>query len=191
MPTDISLKLLELRIESLKMVLESFRKDYTVQEDVFSKLDQKAQGIISLAGAFLAAALAFVKLDELGNLFNTVGVFGVLILALSIVILICVVGASVWATSLRQCPLPPQPSILLETTEDVLRLGHDDLSFHHFENNIRQEIGFWRLTNEAFEVINNDKSGTIITAQIGLALAILLIGILLLVILIAVYVTPQ
>ncbi len=191
MDPDITQKLLDLRIESLKMVLESFRKDYAVHEDIFSKLDQKAQSIVGLAGAFLAAALAFVKFEELGKLFATVGVFGLLILSASIFILIYVVAASVWATGIRACPLPPKPTTLLTAAEDILRLESTALSLDHFENNIRHEIGFWKTVNEGIANINQDKSKTIVNAQISLSIAIILIAILLFVVILAIFIKPN
>jgi len=179
--TDIE----ECRTKALERVLETFRREYEEQAKIFSVLDQKAQATTALAGVFLAAVLAFVKVEELERLFALLGGPGFWILSILISALIAVVVLGLYGTSLKDCPLPPKPEDLLQAMEDVL--DYPAAQRVHFANLLTQEIALWKPIVEDYLRVNEEKSRVIFNAQFVLSLAIIGVALLLLILVLVIY----
>lgn len=173
------------RTKALEGLLEAFRREYTEQGQIFSELDRKAQANTTVAGVFLAAVLAFIKLDELAKLlaWGGAGIFFALF-GLTVLLIVAVV-LSIVGTSMKDCPLPPNPETLDKEVDDVLACR--SAQKEQFDNLLNQEILRWKPKIEKYVRINQGKGNTILAAQITLSVAIIGFAVFLVVILVRAY----
>src|SRR5436305_8165386 len=94
------------RLEILKSLIDGGSEGYKENVRINSLLEDKAQKMAGLAGVFLTAALAFIKIDTLSVWpFNRLRIL--IPLSLAIVLLVCCIGFCLAVMWLRSIPEPP------------------------------------------------------------------------------------
>jgi hypothetical protein len=171
----------EFRVATARAVAEASSEAFKEYVRVNSLLDDKAQKTAGLAGAFLAAAVAFIKIDSLSAWpLNRLRVL--IPLMLTIVLLIFCVGfclAVIWA---RRVPGLPTIALLEKLKNDLAKIPDTALQSY--------EVGYWETRSGVWRSILDEhglyisaKSRKLVTAQILLAVCMLTVGFVLLVIL--------
>src|SRR6516164_1028449 len=78
----------QLRRRLLEGVVSAYDREYATQSAEFGDIDRKAQDTITVGGIFLAAALAFLKLDELSVLVARTGTLILYFIGIIVVLLV-------------------------------------------------------------------------------------------------------
>lgn len=170
----------EFRLTITKSLVDAGNEAFKENIRVNALLDDKAQKTAGLAGAFLAAVVAFMKIDSLSAWpFNRLRVL--IPLLLTIILLISCVGyclAVIWA---RRMPGLPSLALLNKFRNDLSAIP--DAELEQYEDGYwdgRREI--WQRIIDAHVPYLSAKSARLSTAQLLLACSMLVVGFMLLVI---------
>jgi hypothetical protein len=168
-PTEPSAaKALEIRESFRQAALDAYREEYKELTEVWKVLETKAQGTVTIAGIFIAAAFTFAKdlaatrLDFYGNL----------LLGAAIACLIFTIIFSVLALKTREVKLPPageRVKLMADHYKDVADADLPDRKRRF----INQQVNEWqRVVDDARDDIDA-KERWIRTAQGFLVIAII------------------
>ncbi len=160
-------------------VLGSYKRDFEQLVAAFRDLDGKAQGTGTTAGAFLAAALAFLNRDGVLVSILTRGVALVAILTLMVTIVLAILCLRIRVIS--AAPSGEEVGALLRrlATEDKDEFGRRLLYF------IGDVAALWRRSVAERREVNQRKAKLVRAAQIGLMSSALLVTVLMVVFLLA------
>ena len=177
-PTDIA----KLKTEIWEDARNSYRDEYKDLAETWSKLDQKAQGIVTIAGIFLAAVFAASRGDAVpSSSWDRISLAG------SIILLVASVFASGIALRVRRTVGGPDASQMERAAEDMDEASSsygdlDDLRVRF----LRTQINAWRRCTSDLRANNESKARSVRTAQfllfvgvifaLGVTLHILAIG---------------
>jgi multisubunit Na+/H+ antiporter MnhB subunit len=170
----------EFRLQLLQSLIEGASENYKEDIRINNVIDDKAQKIAGIGGVFLAAALAFVKADTLSAWpFNRLRVLIPLLVA--VVLIICCIGFCLRVLWIRAFPGPPTVSFLKQLKSDLFAIPPADLNLY--------EESYWEERGREWETIVDDLDSMIVAkarwlfaAQLGLALAMFTIALLLILI---------
>ena len=168
----------EQRISLLNQALAASTDIYKDNARILSLLDDKAQKTATLAGLFLAAAFASLRQDSLHSLILVEGSVGKLLLAVVITLLVASVffgGLVIWAQKLKT---PPDPNKLLEACNLLLKAAEGPTDEQR-ENHVRDQIKSWNKAPVTQDTVIARKSWRLLTMQILLLLAIVMVSALL------------
>lgn len=150
-------------------VLLTYREEYKELSDIWRSLDTKAQGTVTMSGAFIALAFGFLRDSNFHGI-------QLLLLIFSLVFLILCVLFSVISLLVRSIISPPYGSVNDRAAVDILRdvevEGTDPLCLL-YDN----EIHTWRDCITAISVANQRKSLFLKISQILFAITLLMITI--------------
>lgn len=176
--TDRSKDFTEHRFKALERVWEACRKDYEEKGDIFIALDNKAQATISLAGIFIAAVFAFLRLQDPTALNQFIGRFEIVAIASLIALLIAVVVLCLLALRVREVRTAPPPQQFFELTKDVLNLSPEQVSVAHHEDLLKDLIATWTEVLDDGQRANAKKASWVQTAQLLVAIAMISLAVL-------------
>lgn len=156
-------------------VLDTYRREFDQLATSFRDLDGKAQGTAALAGAFLAATLAFLRgYDNLQDPWRK-SIVALILLALGITILF-----SVEALRVRRLVGPPSGKVLDELLGSILQIPDQAEALrrlHYFYGDVSD---LWESCLEPRRSANDRKAARVWAAQVGLvtaeALALILLA---------------
>jgi hypothetical protein len=188
-PSNAEREFRQFRKEALQCLLQTGSDNYKENARIAGVIEDKAQKAGAVAGIFLAAGLAFVKpgisLTELG------GRVGATLLSASIALLLACIAlclAVMWAR-------PGRSPLLLS---DVQKMVSDIFAFSAAEFTSEIQEGFsenqahlWAQTLNEQVVKNRRKALLLRRAQVTLALAMLLVGIFLFLLLLRAFRNPN
>ena len=167
----------DFRLEILKSLVEAGIERFKENIRINSLLEDKAQKTAGLAGVFLAAALAFVKLDTLSAWpFNRLRIL--IPLAIAIVLLVCCIGFCLAVMWVRSIPGPPTFAALDELKSNLWSVASGLGAY---------EEGYWGDRSQLWQNVVNEQSSLIdskakrlLKGQATLAAAMLVVAIMLL-----------
>lgn len=172
-PTELEKFRQSVLVDMLALAAENYNEAIRVT----GVLDDKAQKTGGVAGAFLAAGLAFLKPDTtLGNLGGKVGLS---LLAAGIVLLLVSIGICLRVMWVRAAMSPLSVFDIEGMRESIFKLADNGLSSKLRENFIRDQC---RVSEAALldQIgLNESKARWLRAAQGALALAMLAVGALL------------
>jgi hypothetical protein len=165
------------RLEILKSLVDVGTETYKENIRINSLLEDKAQKTAGLAGVFLAAAFAFLKVDTLSQWpFNRLRIL--VPLAISIALLVCCVGSCLAVMWLRAISGPPTFGSLKKLKADLWSFSGDALEAY--------EEGYWGDRARLWQAVINQqkpllesKAKRLRGAHVALALAMLAVAFLL------------
>jgi len=168
----------EFRLQILSSLVEAGSEEYKENVRINSLLEDKAQKTAGLAGIFLAAALAFIRVDTLSVWpFNRLRIL--LPLALVIVLLVGCIGFCLAVMWLRAIPGRPTFESLNKLKSDLWPIALGDLDAY--------EEGYWGDRSVLWQAVTTEQSTLIkskahrlLIAQVILALAMIFVALLLL-----------
>jgi hypothetical protein len=150
-----------------QMALDSYREEYKELSDVWKALETKAQGTVTIAGIFIAAAFTFAKdlattrLDFYGNLF----------LGAAIIFLIPTIILSVLVLWRRTVKSIPGGEAVEQWADDIGETLDEDLP-EMTRRFIDQQSSVWKTTVSSAKEAITQKENLLHAAQILLLLAI-------------------
>jgi hypothetical protein len=174
----------DFRRSLLQALIQTGADNYKENARIAGVLDDKAQKTGAIAGAFLAAGLAYVKSENFGSsspLNRLVGSPGLVLLSLSIGLFLLATVFSLVVMWTRTIPVPMSFADVEEMTFDLLRLTDNELTTERQEDYFRDESHIWKGTLQRQVRVNTDKARSLRAAQISLALSIIVIALLLLI----------
>jgi hypothetical protein len=174
----------------LERVLNVASEEYRDRSSGFRDLDAKAQSSITTAGIFLAAALAFLRLEFLEQYYRIGGWYFITLLSLSIFLLVGSVVFSLVALRIRKVAMALESGALADMVDDLLSLNPSERDEAAQSNFLRDQLRAWRTILQDVATVNESKARTVFIAQILLTLAIVLLGTLLLALIIASVIAP-
>lgn len=171
----------DFRLEIVRSLIDAAAENYKENTRINSVIDDKAQKIAGIAGVFLAAALAFLKVDSLSVWpLNRLRIL--ISLTTAIILIICCIAFCLRVMWIRAFPGLPSLSSLSDMSSDLLSIPGAELNLY--------EEDYWKLRAQGWqEIIRNQestigsKSGVLFRAQLALALAMFDIAVLLILIL--------
>jgi len=166
------------RLEILKSLLHAGSEGYKENVRINSLLEDKAQKTAGLAGIFLAASLAFIKIDTLSVWpFNRLRIL--IPLALAIILLVCCIGFCLAVLWLRATPNAPGYESLNQLKSDLWPLSPLELQ-NHEERYWQDRVTLWQgAVNQQSSLIKS-KAKRLFQGQVTLAAAMAAVAILLL-----------
>ena len=168
----------EFRLEILNSLVEAGSEEYKENVRISSLLEDKAQKTAGLAGVFLAAALAFIKVDTLSVWpFNRLRVL--FALAAIIVLLVSCIGFCLAVMWLRAMPSRPTLESLNRLKSDLWPIPLADLAAYE-EGYWGDRCGLWQVVTKEQSRLIKSKAHRLLTAHVILALATLVVALLLL-----------
>jgi hypothetical protein len=147
--------------------LDSYREEYKEFADVWKSLESKAQGTVTIAGIFIAAAFTFAKdlattrLDFYGNVF----------LGAAILLLIPTVICSVLVLWKRTVKSIPSGETVEQCADALVQTTDDDLA-DHTRRFLDQQSALWKETVASTKEAIARKAELLHAAQVLLLLAI-------------------
>jgi hypothetical protein len=162
----------------LRAVVEAGAEGFKENIRINSLLEDKAQKTAGLAGIFLAAALAFIKVENLMNWpFNR---YRVLIpLVISIVLLVCCIGFCLAVMWVRSMPGYPSLAALEKFRFDLSQLEDTELADYE-EGYWHDRAALWGSVLGKQFILIASKAARLRKAQVCLATAMSSVGLLLL-----------
>lgn len=166
----------DFRLEILKSLVEAGSERYKENIRINSLLEDKAQKTAGLAGVFLAAALAFIKIDTLSAWpFNRLRILIPLVVAVAL--LVCCIGFCLAVMWVRQMPGPPTFEALNQLKTDLWPITSGLEPY---------ETGYWgdrstlwkNVVDEQSSLVGS-KAKRVLFAQIALAAAMFAVAFLL------------
>jgi len=173
MPFDVR----NFRLEMVRSLIDGAAENYKENTRINNVIDDKAQKIAGIAGVFLAAALAFLKVDSLSVWpLNRLRIL--ISLTAAIILIICCIAFCLRVMWIRAFPGLPSLSSLAGINADLLSIPDADLHLY--------EEDYWNLRAQGWQEIIKDQESTIASksrvlfrAQLALALAMFDIALLL------------
>jgi hypothetical protein len=163
-------KAVEMRESFRQAALDAYREEYKELSEVWKGIELKAQGTITIAGIFIAAAFTFAK-DLTAT--QRLDFYGNLLLGAAIVSLIISIIFSVLALKTREVELPPGGERLKNMADHYKAVRDEDLP-DRTQRFINQHASAWQeVVDDAREAID-DKERWVRTAQGFLVVAIII-----------------
>ena len=163
----------ELLIVASKDVLEACRVEYDHLATTFRALDTKAQGTATIAGGFLAAALAFVgRVGALNPWWSR------MLAALAVVFLVIAIGYSVVALTIRAIVGPPSGVEMAKMLKDLLRFAVAGEALVRLPLFYRDAAAMWIEPISKRRSANLDKAAYVLSAQLSLIAAAVCVALL-------------
>jgi len=156
----------------LRLALEAYRDEYRDLSESWRNLDTKAQGLVAIAGIFLAAVFAWTR-----DLPTTFGTCERLLLVGSCLSLVAAVIAAIWALFIKMMSAPPLGEGTAHMVRDILRKSKKDLGART-EALYNDQITLWKKTNEEMRKHILVKARCIKFGQGALVLAAVLVSVL-------------
>lgn len=159
--------LIAMRRTLRQTVLDSYREEYKELSDVWKSLETKAQGTVTIAGIFIAAAFTFAKdlastrLDYPGKLF----------LAGAIIFLIPTIILSVLVLRRRTIKWIPAGTDVEQWADDIENVPNEELP-DRARRFIDEHSGVWKETVASTKKATAEKEALLYAAQILLLFAI-------------------
>ncbi len=159
--------LISMRRTLRQTVLDSYKEEYKELSDLWKSLETKAQGTVTIAGIFIAAAFTFAKdltstrLDFCSKLF----------LAVAILLLIPTVILSVLALRRRTIRWIPAGADVEQIADHIEDVPNEDLA-DRARRFIDEHSGIWKQTVESTREATTRKEELLNVAQILLLFAI-------------------
>jgi hypothetical protein len=164
------------RLEILKSLVEAGSERYKENTRINSLLEDKAQKIAGLAGVFLAAALAFMKIDTLSVWpFNRLRIL--IPLGIAIALLVCCIGFCLAVMWVRQIPGPPTFEALNQLKADLWPITSGLETYE--EGYWGDRSALWKNVVDEQSSLIGSKGKRVLLAQITLASAMFAVAILL------------
>jgi hypothetical protein len=174
-----------LRAQLLEGVLAAYEREYRTQNAEFADIDGKAQATITVGGIFLAAALAFLKQDQLELAIATAGHFIVYIIGGVVLLLVASILSCTIAMKERWILGPLRAQGHQAIVDDLLKLNPQELTSERMANFVRDQVGVWREATTTMEKALDGKAKWVMWGQLLLTSAIILTAFLLLLTLIS------
>jgi hypothetical protein len=163
-------KVVEMRESFRQAALDAYREEYKELSEVWKGIELKAQGTITIAGIFIAAAFTFAK-DLTTN--QRLDFYGNLLLGAAIVCLIISIIFSVLALKTREVYLPPGGERIKNMADHYKAVIDEDLPDRK-RRFINQHTSAWQeVVDDAREAVD-DKERWVRTAQGFLVVAIII-----------------
>lgn len=160
------------RDQLLAGALQSYRDEYKELSDTWRHVEGKAQGTITVAGIFLAAAFAFVRdLTGAGT-----GLVEKSILAVAVGMLTVTVILAVLSLRVRELVAPPLGENLDDLITDLSGVSDAEEIAERLPRFVGDQLSLWKTANEAVDRVNKDKASLVALAQRLLLLAIGLVA---------------
>ena len=175
------------RQKLLERTLRACENEYTEKAKIFSDLDGKAQNTTTVAGIFLAAALAFLQGEGLKALTLYTGRNALAILALSIMLLLASILVCLIGMRIRQVPSPVESAELATMVNEILSVSPAEFTDEMEENYFRDQIKAWQTTLKEMSAADDDKAQSVLIGQLLLAAAVVLVAVMLTVVLAGVW----
>jgi hypothetical protein len=160
---------LEPAVELRRAVAAAYEREHEALLAAFRDLDGKAQATITVAGIFLAAALAFVE-DAPSATAPTVLVRA--LLGSTLFLLVASISAALLALQLRKIVRSPSAVQIGRFVSDLVAAGSDEAR-KRMGDFYGQVSRLWGASIESLETANARKSRCLVVAQLLLFLAIL------------------
>lgn len=156
-----------------QLVLDSYSDAYKELTDNWKTLETKAQGNITVAGVFIAAAFAYTsstgpKLAEVQQL----------VLVLAIIFLVISVLLAVHVLRIREVPAPPYGEFVDENVEHLLQEETEDELTDSMVNFANDQKRAWRKVMERMAEDVERKASLLWSAQMFLLAAIVTVVVL-------------
>ena len=162
------------RDQLLAGALQSYRDEYKELSDTWRHVEGKAQGTITVAGIFLAAAFAFVRdLTGAGT-----GLLEKSILAVAVGLLTATVILAVLSLRVREVVAPPLGENLDELITDLSSVRDAEEIAERLPRFVGDQLSMWRSANEEVDRLTKSKAGLVALAQKLLLVAIGLVALL-------------
>jgi hypothetical protein len=171
----------DFRVALAKSLVDGAADHYNENTRINGVVDDKAQKVAGIAGVFLAAALAFIKIDNLSVWpFNRLRVM--ILLALSVAFIICCIAFCLRVLWVRAFPGLPAFAWLKELQSDLFHLPVSELKDQHEASYWNDRASIWQGILEEQDRAIAAKGTWLFRAQLALALAMLTVAALLMVI---------
>jgi len=154
--------------ELRKELAAAFEREHEALLGAFRDLDGKAQATITVAGIFLAAALAFVEEAPATDPSLLVRA----LLGSTLFFLVASISAALLALQLRKIVRSPSAVQIGQFVSDLLAAGTDEAR-KRMGDFYGQIARLWNVSIQSLESANARKSRFLFTAQLMLFLAIL------------------
>jgi hypothetical protein len=165
------------RLEILKSLVDVGSEAYKENVRINSILEDKAQKTVGLAGVFLAAALAFLKIETLSQWpFNRLRIL--IPLAVSIALLVCCVSFCLAVMWVRAISGPPTFISLNQLKNDLWSFSGDALEQYE-ESYWGDRATLWQAVINQHMPLLKSKAKRLRVAHVALALAMLVVAFLL------------
>ncbi|HEU0049719.1 MAG TPA: hypothetical protein VFQ43_19180 [Nitrososphaera sp.] len=177
------MELIEFRRLILQSLVQVGTDEYKENVRILGVLDDKAQKTGAIAGAFLAAGLAFIKPENFGTaapLSQLAGSPGLLLLGLGIGLLLMSTVLALRVMWVRSAPTPPRLVELAKMADHLLELSPDELVQERQENYFRDQARTWESVLSEQDRLSDIKASNLRLAQLTLVSAIVLLALILL-----------
>lgn len=166
----------DFRLEILKSLVECGSERYKENIRVNSLLEDKAQKTAGLAGVFLAAALAFIKVDTLSVWpFNRLRIL--IPLAAAVALLVCCIGFCLAVMWVRAIAGPPTFQALDQLKTDLWTINTGLEPYE--EGYWGERAALWQNVVDDQSALINSKAKRLLIGQLTLASAMLAVALLL------------
>lgn len=159
--------LISMRRTLRQTVLDSYREEYKELSEVWKSLETKAQGTVTIAGIFIAAAFTFAK--DLAS--TRLDYHGKLFLAGAIIFLIPAIILSVLVLRRRTIKWIPAGTDVEQWADDIESVSNEELA-DKARRFIDEHSGVWKETIASTKEATAEKEQLLYAAQILLLLAI-------------------
>ena len=172
------------RTDLVKDLVQLAIAEHSDAQTNFTNLDAKAQSTTTIAGIFLAGALAFFNGDSLQQLISigshpAILLLGIVVLFLMIAIALCVAAMRIRDVSVREVGLSKEEVVGSSEVIGILDLPANELP-GRYENYLLQQVDEWSQVSTELRGINYKKGRAVYFGQLLLGVAIFFVAILLL-----------
>lgn len=158
------------RVKILDDSLDAFKEEYRELSETWRHIETKAQGTVSIAGIFIAAAFAFVH-----YLSETAPSCERLLLGLALALLGLCVLLSIAALAVREVKAAPIGETLYGMVTELVDAG-EARDAESIDNFVRDQIGLWNEVNEEVRAVNHSKARYLLCAQVALVAALVTVA---------------
>jgi hypothetical protein len=159
--------------EILRGACDDAAKQYEDYARTFSGLDSKAQSAATSAGVFLAAVVAFIKPEHVAALGARTGAYAQLVLLLPGLAALATVVLALLAMRVVEVPVPFDAPSQIKEAEDLRRSGVGELRQEDVLDYFRARLAYWTDSLNGLEKTVGRKARWVLGAQVGLAIAVL------------------
>lgn len=168
----------EIKESLCQAALDAYHDEYEKLTDIWKGLETKAQGVVTIAGIFIAGAFAFIRdLTTLHLNQNDKRLLGVAIFCLVLSVIL-----SILVLTLRKVEPPPTGGEVSQAVRDILRLKPGEIAAQHDEilpelnlDFINEQTIMWRRAMESASKVIKWKVKSLWAAQWLLVVAISLV----------------
>jgi hypothetical protein len=153
-------------------ILAAYEAEYTELADTWKTIEDKAQGTVTIAGIFIAGALGFIR-----ELPSSTPEYERWFLAATSILLIASVITCIVALRVQAVAAPPLGEDIEALATDLLALEDDSEIAERTPRFLGDVTRKWRSGNDAMDIRNEEKANLVWAAQILLAAAVVLTGI--------------